>query len=113
MGNTRVSRGDEDVVKVLVHLTLRTGANSKWRLSRNKIMAKSPKLSLTGPDALEKMSADIRLIAREVGFGKMFYPCKANPSIECEVHNGLITQIAISFTGTMNPPDMQKKYRSD
>lgn len=74
-------------------------------------MSKSPKKDLTGQDALEKMCSDIRLIAREVGFGKIYFPCKANPSIECEVHNGLVTQVELSFTGD-NRPDRKKRYRS-
>jgi len=73
-------------------------------------MSKSQKKGLTGLDALDRMSADMRLIAREVGFGKIYFPCKSNPSIECEVHNGLITQVELSFTS--NGPDRKKRYRS-
>lgn len=75
-------------------------------------MSKSQKKDLTKLDALDKMSAAIRLIGREVAFGKIYFPCKANPSIECEVHNGLITQVELTFTND-NRPDRKKRYLSD
>lgn len=83
-------------------------------------MSKSPKLSLTKLDSLEKMCDDIRLIAEVTGYGTIWYPTKDNPSIICEVHNGLVTQTEILFIkarhdkdGTPIAPDRSVKYRSD
>lgn len=65
------------------------------------------KNNLTKVDALGKMCADIRDIAKEVAFGQIFFPNRANPSITCEVHNGLIKQIEILY------PEKTVRYRSD
>ena len=70
------------------------------------------KNNLTCSDAFGKMCADIRAIARELGFGTLWFPCKANPSITFEVHNGLITQVELTFTQN-GQPDRKKRYRAD
>lgn len=83
-------------------------------------MSNSPKKDLTGADALEKMCSDIRQTAEVVRYGTIWYPTMANPSIICEVHNGLVTQVQILFInakhdkeGTPIVPDHGVKYRSD
>jgi len=77
-----------------------------------KKMSKNAKIPLTKPDCLERMCFDIRAVAREVRFGTIWFPCKSNPSFECKVHNGLVTQVEITFTNDYSP-DRKKVYRSD
>lgn len=83
-------------------------------------MSKSSKKGLTGQDTLEKMCSDIRQIAEVVRYGTIWYPTMANPSIICEVHNGLVTQTQILFinakhdpSGKPLTPEHGVKYRSD
>lgn len=83
-------------------------------------MCNSEKKDLTRPDALEKMCDDIREIARIRRFGRIWYPTMANPSIVCEVHNGLVTQAEVLFINVDHNsekvpilPDHTAKYRSD
>jgi len=83
-------------------------------------MSKSPKKDLTKLDSLEKMCSDIREIAEVKRYGTIWYPTMANPSIVCEVHNGLVTQTQILFInarhekdGSPIVPDHAVKYRSD
>ena len=83
-------------------------------------MLESPKKDLTRQDALEKMCSDIRKFAEVKRYGDIWYPTMANPSIVCEVHNGLVTQAQILFInakhdkdGTPIVPDHSVKHRSD
>lgn len=83
-------------------------------------MAKIPKKDLTKQDSLEKICSDIRRIAEEKRYGTIWYPTMANPSIVCEVHNGLVTQTQILFINAKHDklgipiaPDHGVKYRSD
>lgn len=85
-----------------------------------KKMSESPKKDLTKQDSLEKMCSDIRHIAEVKRYGTIWYPTMANPSIICEVHNGLVTQTQILFINAKhnkegNPiaPDHGVKYRAD
>ena len=65
------------------------------------------------------MCSDIRQIAEINRYGTIWYPTMANPSIVCEVHNGLVTQAHILFVnadhneGQPIIPDHSAKYRSD
>lgn len=61
-------------------------------------------------DALGRMCDDIRLIARELGYGKMEFPNNTNPSMVMEVHDGIIKQIDIVLHGD-NGIDKTKRYR--
>ncbi len=82
-------------------------------------MSKPPKKDLTRQDALEKMCSNIRAIAEVKRYGTIWYPTMANPSIVCEVHNGLVTQTQILFINAKHKdgqpvvPDHGVKYRSD
>ena len=82
-------------------------------------MSKTPKKDLTKRDALEKMCSDIREIAEVKRYGTIWYPTMANPSIVCEVHNGLVTQAKVFFINVEHKegkpvlPDHSANYRSD
>lgn len=83
-------------------------------------MQESLKKDLTKQDSLEKMCADIRQMAEVVRYGTIWYPTMANPSIVCEVHNGLVIQTQILFIparhddeGKPIVPDHCVKHRSD
>ena len=83
-------------------------------------MSKTAKIPLTKQDALEKMCSDIKEIAREVRYGKIWYPTMENPSIICEVHDGTVTMASILFNnaghdkdGRPIVPDRSVQYRSD
>lgn len=62
---------------------------------------------LTCSDAFGIMCVDIRAIARELGFGSLHFPCKANPSLKMQVHNGIIKEVELVFD------HQTKKYRAD
>jgi len=82
-------------------------------------MSKISKKDLTKQDSLEKMCSDIRKIAEVKRYGTIWYPTMANPSIVCEVHNGLVTLTHILFVNAKQKegipvlPDHKVTYRSD
>lgn len=75
-------------------------------------MANGDENNLTCTDAFGIMCSDIRAIARELGFGTLWFPQKDNPSLICKVHNGLIKQVDIILRGD-NGIDKTKTYRAD
>lgn len=74
---------------------------------------------MTKLDSLEKMCSDIRKIAEVTRYGTIWYPTKANPSLVCEVHNGLVTLVHILFINVKQKegkpvlPDHKVMYKND
>ncbi len=63
-------------------------------------MYNSQKKDLTLRDALDTMCDYMRLEAKNVGHGKIHYPCKEKPKMELTVVNGLTTQIELTIENT-------------
>lgn len=58
-------------------------------------------------DAFGIMCADVRDIARELGYGELRFPSQANPGLIMQVHDGVISQVELVFD------HQTKKYRAD
>lgn len=60
-------------------------------------MHNSQKKDLTGADALDKMCDYMRLEAKNLGFGKIYYPGKEKSIMVLTIHNGLTTQVELEI----------------
>lgn len=68
-------------------------------------MSNGDKNSLQCDDAFGKMCRDVRDIAKELGYGTLYFPTSERPSLVCEVHDGEIKQVELFFD------HKSKKYR--
>ncbi|MBA7712820.1 hypothetical protein ES703_121810 [subsurface metagenome] len=75
---------------------------------------------MSEPDAIGIMGAAIRLAARELKYGKLYYPTLANPALIMEVHDGVVKQVDVLFEqakldedGKPILPERVARYRAD